>query len=240
LKLSTIVILALLFILPVCGIAASSIPEARTATHLIFPFIGNQYLNGDKTGMSYTYDYVFPQDTSHYHLAANYESSHDSKAPIFGVAYRYRFSDWWLGEASIAMAQNEATYKYGIKRYYLTYVLPTLNIKVAKKTMMMFNLEAIHEFDSPLSWLGMMARVGVGYAWRSVEVGVDDPAINAKALDAQKMFTFNGGVDFSLWKGDALMLDGALTYTQFMPISSDAGSFGGIGWRIGVFPIWGE
>ncbi|MDP8229118.1 MAG: hypothetical protein P9M15_06670 [Candidatus Electryoneaceae bacterium] len=234
-------IIVILLIL-VSHIAATEIsdPNVRDAQHLILPFLGYQILDGEQLG--YSFSTVIPSelwgDTT---ISASGTYTHDTKTPVLGITYRYRPIPNFFTELSIASFLDGQSFTYPAEYSYRGYS-QIVDITVSRSNTAFVGLDVVGVIPIPLKWFSVNGRVGGGYAWRDVKVKLDEQyaalASSVESIDAKRMYLVRGGLDFSLWKSNLLMLQGSITYSQFIPTDSDLDSFGGLGWQISIFPIW--
>lgn len=230
---------------PALATEGELMPGARNAQHVILPFVGYQYLNGEQRGVDWRFDYVtggYGLPDSILHFEASPRAERDIKTPVLGLMYRYRFHGDFQVEAAASLLQDRALFTYPVVTDYFGYQFSD-SIKVQRRNTTTLTAAACYAFRTPYSWLSGALNFGGGRAWRSIEASWDDGGYSDAyrsftLLDADQMWVLKGGVDLSFWSGDNLLLQGGLSYTNYFPVDSKLDPFGGIGWRFSVFPIW--
>jgi hypothetical protein len=215
---------------------------AREAKHLILPVLGYQSLNGEQIGVDYTAWIYLQLFDSTIVVNSSRRSERDARAPMFGLLYRYSPNRQYFGEVTIGVIHDKTTfgYKVEIPVYNFTSVV---NTSVSRSNTTILNLDGGYRFQLPVKWVEPAARLGVGYAWRSVKfISPDDPSntfqITSRIHDAANMLAARAGLDVTLWKESALVATGSLYYQQFYPSGVNTDPFGGFGWRMSFFPVW--
>jgi hypothetical protein len=214
---------------------------AKDARHLLLPYIGYQFMNGEQVGASFYYstrDSYNPDTLLVY--SGSYAGERSVKSPVFGLLYRYRFNDRIHFEGSLATANDGKTLKYPVAIQYYNFNVISWELTVQRRNTVMASAGASYDLPIPKEWLGATLRAGVGYAWRKVKVKSSLPDATLNFSDAERMLTAKAGIDVTFWSQSFLVLQGGVSYTRFMPTKSGVDPFGGIGWQFSVFPVWSE
>jgi hypothetical protein len=221
-----------------------TIPGAREARHLIIPFIGYQVLNGEQRGVDYMLAFVLPSPDTTLNYNGSSRGQNDIKAPVLGLAYRYMLNQRWHLEGTISFIEDHTERTYPVILEVYGY-LQNRNIRVQQGNTTALTADVCYVFDTPYKSITAAGRIGAGWAWRSVTAlweqpltGVTGVKQSLKAFDPERLWSVRAGVDLVLWSETNLLIQGGVSYTQFIPINSDAKSFGGVGWRFSFFPIW--
>jgi len=212
---------------------------------MIVPFVGYQFISGDVTGVDYSVqvnDPSFPDQM--FTFDSSFKRERDYKSPVVGFSYRYRLNDAFRIDGLAAILQDQFTVKYPaiFQVYQFTQSVP---MTVVRTNTMLVGADLSYEFDTPLQWLTGAIRGGLGYGFREthfdwpwLQRSGDYADAKIKIFDATRLMTARFGADGLVWKSDNLLLQAGISYTRFFPLNGDGKSFGGIGWRVGVFPIW--
>jgi hypothetical protein len=234
----------LLLTLPALAADTEDFGNAREAKHTILPIVGYQFANDEDRGIDWERIFLggsgFPDTVVVFSGSAQAKLS--TKSPVLGALYRYRMNDRFQIEGSMTVIQDRTSFVYPVHTEFYGFLIRS-SIKITRQNTAQVAGGACYTFDTPYPWLTGLAQFGAGYAWRDIEyswgqgeatgiIATIDP------LDASKMMTVRGGVDFSIWSDQSLLLQGGMNYTQFIPMDTDAKPFGGIGWRFSVFPLW--
>jgi len=240
LRIISTLLLALAPILAAYGDDASG---ARTARHTILPFVGYQTLHGEHSELNYDISVVDPSlpDTV-FPFSGSFGAKHNSEPPALGLAYRYQPIDRLQFELALTVFQNGSDYKYPLVLDFYGFRRRS-DITVHRTNLTNLGADAMYAFNTQVKWLTGGVRLGIGYAWRDITYSwqlKNTPGVvhTFRISDSDRILTIKGGFDFWLWSGNNLLVQGGLNYTQFLPQRGDSHPFGGIGWRMGVFPIW--
>ncbi|MBM3328811.1 MAG: hypothetical protein FJY67_04950 [Calditrichaeota bacterium] len=241
-------IVVLLSAMPVMAATGDTIPmEARQARHLIVPFIGYQIQEDEMIGAGFELSQsspLFPDTT--FHWSGHYSATNESRTPALGLSYRYRILDPLFIEATFGVIQDQKKFTYKA-------VLPVYDfaarytIEVDRGNTTFLSAGGAYQLPTGLGWLGAGIKAHIGYAWRTVKTskggttnqGGTVTTANFYADDAESMLSVGGGLEGTLWRGDLLLVRAGINYTQFLPQNGPGDPFGGIGWQVGLFPIWG-
>lgn len=236
----------LLSTLPAFGADDLDIGNPRLAKHTLLPIVGYQYLNGQQRGVDWDMTFrTYQQDgfaDSTFYYNGKFRGEDDLEPPVLGLLYRYRFDEMIVLQASAVVIQDRARFVYPLTLDFFGFTRRD-EIVVERGNTSWLNIGAAYDFKTPLTWITGLAQVDVGFATRNIQrhnaiaegQGAD---IKVTILEDENMFTVRGGLDFTLWKNDNLILQGGLNYSQFFPIETEVDPFGGLGWRFSVFPVW--
>jgi len=229
------------------AIAEDKNVTSRRSRFLFLPFLGYQSMDGEQIG----FNYDFYQEINFGGLdtiatASGVENSERNvRAPIFGLMYRFRPNYQLNCDATLAIIHDGTSNKHRIDILLFGFTTP-LDVSISRGNTVLGMLELGYNIPLPgsligfnMKWLGLSVSGGLGYAFRSVKVHnayQNYLTIDHKNSERMLSMRFNG--DLTLWRQDQLVIMGSLFYTQFIPSDSDIDPFGGIGWRIAVFPIW--
>ena len=213
---------------------------AKDARHLLLPFIGYQFMNGEQVGAGYNYTQRDPYNPDTLLVySGSYAGERSVKSPVFGLLYRYRFNDQIHFEGSLAIVNDGKTLKYPVAIQYYNFNVTRSEVTVQRRNTAMASAGASYDLPIPKEWLGATVRAGVGYAWRKIKVKSSLPNAILNATDAERMLTARAGIDVTFWSQSFLVLQGGVSYTRFMP-TNGVDPFGGTGWQFSVFPVWSE
>jgi hypothetical protein len=248
-----IVFFITLFALPVRA-AEDNIRGARYAPHLILPLFGYQSINDEM--IKFTYDVYFKIVMENIDsLEMNYEGSEtferSVKTPMLGFVYRFRPNHSLNVDATFAMLWDAATFNYKVSFPILDYSTVLLERTVNRSNSLFGALDLGYNIPMPIKWLGVSVIGGAGYTYRKIESKdhheestIGNIYVKADVVNTNKkidgMLLIRGGLDLSFWKSDHLIIMGSVFYTQYRPSNSDIDPFGGIGWKLCLFPIWFE
>jgi len=245
----TVCILVLLTVM-LCAPPARSAEEevsSRNSRHLLLPMMGYQTMDSEQ--MEFSYQAVFNVhfgglDTTFYaDSSISRERSVDK--PMFGLIYRFRLTHQLDFDFTFAVIQDGESQSYtsvidlwGYKQ--------TEQMSVSRGNTSFGALDVGYNLPVPLKFLGLSVNGGVGYAWRRIKENnnktISDVGgtytLTTSHKDADSMYMLRGGASFSLWKQNEMIVIGSVFYTRFIPTVSDIDPFGGIGWRIMIFPVW--
>jgi len=216
---------------------AGEFKDTRGAKHMIIPFIGYQTLDGEEVGYIYSdIFYDFLNDTL-VDIEAAGSGERNVYVPELGITYRYMPADLLTAELSLSAIHDQDKLEYQI-HYEVNEISEKSRISVQRKNTIFTSLSLIVNFRTNVNWLAPSIRLSGGYAWREISVKTHGYRDHASVSDANEFYIVRGGIDLSIWSNNNFLIEGSLYYTQFIPTDSDVDPFGGIGWRIGVFPIW--
>jgi hypothetical protein len=220
---------------------------SRQSRHLILPMMGYQAMNSENTNFSYN-------ATLHVHFAgidtvfsanADYQRERSVDKPMFGLVYRFRPSDKLNYDFTFAVIQD------GESQVYETVIDLWGNKQVEKLSVSRGNttfgsVDVGYNLPLPVKFMGLAVSGGVGYAWRNIKSKNDRHVADAsgtyllttKQLNAESMYLLRAGAELSLWKGNQMVVMGSIFYSQFIPTDDAIDPFGGMGWKLMIFPIW--
>ncbi len=231
--------------LPALALEADTVSGARDATQLLVPFVGYQFLNSEQRGVDYGLvinDPNFPDTT--FRFSGSFRETRSFKAPALGLAYRYRIAPRMYVEGMFSVLQDRASFKTPLLLNFYA-ILRNTPITEERSNTTTLGADFLYGFDTPYPWLTGNVRAGFGWAWRTVKVDWlwqnqynDFVKSSVTTIDADQMWSARIGVDGTLWKVNNLLVQGGITFTEYFPVGKSAGSFGGIGWRVGFFPMW--
>jgi len=234
--------------------ADDDIRGARYAPHLILPLLGYQSIDNEMINLTYNvYFNIVIENIDSYEM--NYDSSktteHSANSPMLGFVYRFRPNHNLNVDATFAMLHDAASFNYIVYFPIFEYSTQTLEMRVKRSNTLLGVLDVGYNIPLPLKWLGVSVSGGAGYAYRKIEseefhqFGINGNITTiADVVNTNKqndgMLLYRGGLDLSFWKNNHLIVMGSVFYTQFQPSNSDIDPFGGIGWKLCLFPVWFE
>jgi len=255
LSISVIVIVFFIALLTLPAKAAEdNIRGARYAPHLILPLLGYQSIDNEMINLTYNvyFKIVIENIDS---LEMSYEGSetteHSFNSPMLGFVYRFRPNHNLNVDATFAMLHDAASFKYIASFPIFEYSTETLEMTVKRSNTLFGALDVGYNIPLPMKWLGVSVSGGSGYAYHKIEsedhhekstngnISVIADVVNTNKQN-DGMLLFRGGLDLSFWKNNHLIIMGSVFYTQYQPSNSDKDPFGGIGWKLCLFPIWFE
>lgn len=233
--------------------AKDKVPTTRGARILFLPLFGYQNMNDEQIIVAYHgfYKLVMQNIDS---VSAVYDSSEvrerSVRAPMFGLVIRFRPNSLINVDATCAIIQDRFSYVYEALIPILDYSTQVLPMSVTRKNTIFGAIDL--GFNVPLKdmkLLGLTLNVGAGYAYRSIEAEdyyLRQSYANIETLfdfknknkNADRMLLYRGGVDISFWFRNNLKILWSIFYTQYHPLEKEIDPFGGIGWKICLFPIW--
>jgi len=242
--------LLIVFTLVLCALPVNGAEDevsSRNSRHLLMPLLGYQAMDSEQMSFFYNVNlhvHFGGIDTTFY-ADSSYIQERSVDKPMFGLIYRFRPSHQLNCDFTFAVIHDGESQSYksvvdlwGFKR--------TEEMTVSRGNTAFCAADIGYNLPMPVKFLGLSVSGGVGYAWRSVKSDNDKLLSDATGIytlttsnvDAESMYMFRIGADMSLWKQNQLIIMGSLFYTQFVPTDSDIDPFGGIGWRMMIFPIW--
>lgn len=240
------VVIILLLSISGAAFAAEQVSSAREARHLLTPFIGYQILNGEEVGANFTLTQTspfFPDTVFSWSQLMTGERS--AKAPALGFAYRY-FANPIIGfEATAGVIHDQTTLNYPAALDVFGFT-QRWDVNVMRQNTAFLTAGGFYLLPKLRNWLDISLKASIGYAQRSITTNRGGTTIASGTVttttfdfdDTEKMLSWSAGADFTLWRGDLLLLRGGLMWTQYSPIGADVSKFGGLGWQINLFPFW--
>ncbi len=229
------------------AIAEDNNVTSRRSRFLFLPLLGYQSMDGEQIGFNYN----FYQEVSSFGMdtistASGTENrERNVRVPMFGLMYRFRPNYQLNCDATLAIIHDGTSNKYRIDILFFKRTT-SLEVRISRGNTVLGMLELGYNIPLPgslmgvnMKWLGLSVSGGLGYALRSIKVHNDYQnvlTINHKNSESMLSMRFSG--DLTLWRQDQLVIMGSLFYTRFIPSDSDIDPFGGVGWRMAVFPIW--
>ncbi len=220
------------------------------AKHILMPFVGYQTMNGEQSGYTLSLHIPGSAQTLFQDIDVNQSKTFekDQKFSVIGGIYRYRIHSLFYTDLSFGMILNKKTVAYPIT-FQILNQSSRFDIPVSRSNTLYSGLDLVSKMPYTLKLLGTVlnanARFGGGLSWRSIKntgrnayQGLDGTYLNLEINDAEQLPYFRGGVDFSLFRSEMLVLNVTVLYTQYMPMESDGDPFGGIGWQFSLFPMW--
>lgn len=243
-----LIITAFLFIVSAePAIAEDNNVTSRRSRFLFLPLLGYQSLDGEQIGFNYNYyeEINFGGMDTIATASGTENSERNVRAPMFGLMYRFRPNYQLNCDATLAIIHDGTSNKHRIDISFFGFTTP-LEASISRGNTVFGMLELGYNIPLPASlmginmkWLGLSVSGGLGYALRSVKVHNDYQdylTIDHKNSESMLSMRFSG--DLTLWRQDQLVIMGSLFYTRFIPSDGDIDPFGGVGWRMAVFPIW--
>jgi len=247
----SLLVLALLIISLNAGIlkAEDEIDDvgSRQSRHLIMPMMGYQALNSEN--MSFTYNAAFHLHFSGidtvFYTSGTYNRERNVNEPVFGLVYRFRPSYQFNLDLSLGVIHDGGSQIYeAIIDLWGYKTVEKLSISRSNTTFGTADIG--YNLPIPIKFLGLSVSGGIGYAWREVkskndryeEDNLGTYTLTTSHLDAESIYLLRAGVDLSLWKSNQMVVMGSVFYTHFMPTDDAIDPFGGIGWKLMIFPIW--
>ncbi|MBT3232431.1 MAG: hypothetical protein HN356_06400 [Calditrichaeota bacterium] len=238
-------ILVFMFSFAMCAIAAENtdanaeITSPKQARHLIIPFIGYQTLDGEEVGYTYSTTYFERVGNSidSFYVERNGSSERNVTIPELGISYRYMPLDLLHAELSLSTIHDKVHLEYPVRYEQQGYTVRR-QVLVERKQTSLSTMSLILNIPDVWDWLRSSLKVSGGYAWRVIdyEAGQGREAIGV--TDSKELYVARAGLDLSYWSGKNFLLETSISYSAFIPTSGENASFGGLGWRISVFPIW--
>ena len=220
---------------------------SRQSRHLILPMMGYQTMDAEKMGFSYNaalhvhfagIDTVFTSNDS-------YQRERNVNKPVFGLVYRFRPNYQFNCDLSFAVIHD------GESQVYETVIdlwgYPQVEkMSVSRGNTTFGSVDIGYNLPIPVKFLGLAVSGGVGYAWRNIKSKNDRHIADATGTytlttdqtNAESMYMLRAGAELSLWKGNQMVVMGSLFYSQFIPTDDAIDPFGGLGWKLMIFPIW--
>jgi hypothetical protein len=220
---------------------------SRQSRHLILPMMGYQAMNSEKTNFSYNamlHVHFAGTDTVFY-ANGDYQHERNVDKPMFGLVYRFRPNYRLNCDLTLAMIHD------GESQVYETVIdlwgyKQVEQLIVTRGNTTFGSVDVGYNLPLPVKFLGLAVSGGVGYAWRNIKSKNDRHVADAsgtyllttKQLNAESMYLLHAGAELSLWKGNQMVVMGSIFYAQFIPTDDAIDPFGGMGWKLMIFPIW--
>ncbi len=227
--------------------AEDSNVTSRRSRFLFMPLLGYQSMDGEQIGFNYDflYEWSYGGLDTIFTASGTKNSERNVRAPMFGLMYRFRPNYQLNCDATLAIIHDGTSNKYRIDVSYFGRTIP-YDVTISRGNTILGMLELGYNIPLPASlmginmkWLGLSVSGGLGYALRSVKVYNDNQSLlTIDHKNSESMLSLRFGGDLTLWRQDQLVILGSLFYTRFIPSDSDIDSFGGVGWRMAIFPIW--
>ncbi len=239
-KLSPIII-SIFALTQLAGAAKTELPGSRGAKHIILPIIGYQNLNDEKIGFNYFNEFYDPIFNQYNRVEIDSTARRSVTSPVLGVLYRYSPLRQIHAELSLSAIHDAENLRYDIRylRNEETGYTSSSTVEVSRSNTVVAAVDLIltPPLSSPVR-LTPGLRLGGGYAWRKITVSTRGMSETASAMDADAMWALHAGIDMTLWSEKNFLIEGSISYTRLIPIDGDSEPFGGIGWKVSVFPIW--
>ncbi|MCF7811263.1 hypothetical protein K9N50_09790 [bacterium] len=249
-----LVVFSIVFVTLPVKAADDNIRGARYAPHLILPLLGYQSIDNEMS--KFDYDIHFKIVIENIDSLEMYRDSSETfersrKSPMLGFTYRFRPNHSLNIDATFAMLHDAATFKYKASFPIFDYSTETYEMTIKRSNMLFGALDLGYNIPLPMKWFGLSIIGGAGYAYRKIEsedihqsgqignIYIEADIVNTNE-QADGILFYRGGFDLSLWKSDNLIIQGSIFYTQYQPSDSEIDPFGGIGWKLCLFPIWFE
>ena len=215
------------------------ITSPKQARHLIIPFIGYQALNGEEVGYFYSRDYLDPNGASYdsVHVERSGSAERNVTSPELGIVYRYMPMDLIQAELSMSMIHDKTHFEYPV-RYERRGYTERRQVNVERKQTVLSTMSLIVNVPDVWDWLKTSFKLTGGYAWREFVIEEGWTQEISGVTDSKEMYVGRAGVDLSYWAGKSFLMETSIYYTAFIPTTGDNAIFGGVGWKVSVFPFW--
>jgi len=219
--------------------AKSEITSPKQARHLFIPFVGYQTLDGEDVGFFYSTIYYERNGSNidSFYVDRSGSDERNVTSPEIGIAYRYMPMDMIFAEVSLSTIHDKTNFEYPVRYEQQGYTVRR-QVKIERKQTSISTVSLIFNAPEFWDWLKLSLKVSGGYAWRQAEIKdvLDREIIGV--TDSKEAYVARGGLDLSYWSGKNFLLETSLYYTSFIPTSGENANFGGLGWKVSVFPIW--
>lgn len=243
----TVSVGVLLFTTGAMGQKKSEVPSIRSARHILIPFVGYQTYKGEKLSAGFSLiqrSRIFPDTT--FVWSHRFEGEQDVSTPALGLSYAYRANAIWGLEAAVGAWHNRKTFRYSTMLEVFNFS-QRFEMSVSHSHTAFVELLGSYQLPFSLPWLSLTLKGGGGYAWRSVTTTQGGESFQAGTFtridyftdDARKFYLALIRTDATVWRGDLLLLRLSLHYTHLIPSGDSGSAFGGFGWQVALFPMWG-
>lgn len=223
------------------------VPKARNARHIVMPFLGYQTYSGEELSASFDLTQTsrfFPGTI--FSWRREFTGQQDIRTPAVGLLYRYRLLPNWGIEATAGVLHSKKTFLYSTNLNVFDFT-QRFTMTVAHGNTTFGTVYGCYLPPEPAPWISLSFKGGGGFAWRSITTSQGGESFQAGTYtrivystdDAKQMALATLGIDATLWGGEVLLMKIGVHYVQFFPVGSKGSPFGGIGWSVGFFPMWG-
>lgn len=216
------------------------VPGSLGARHMILPFVGYQALDGEEIGYQYSDKYYDPIFDTYNEIEITGTNERNTNAAVLGLLYRYTPSTLFFGELSLYSIHDGKNLTHNI-RYTrdeeIDYTYRTF-VKVSRSHTRVAEFNLALTPPTTLKWLSAAIRIGGGYAWREITSTTGSQSETVIIPDSDSIYLVKGGINLTFWSKKNFIIEGSVFYTNFYDASGDNDPFGGLGWRISLFPIW--
>lgn len=240
---SRVKIILIVLIIAGSNLYAADKPEAafelgsRDARHMVMPFVGYQNLEAEQVGFSYEYDWIdnLERDTTHIAQTGDFERT--KGVPELGLIYRYRPMEMLSLECTFSLLLTKENIEHPISYEFRDYT-PTSFVLAERSATKSFSAGVIFNIPTGISWMTPSVHLNGGYAWRNVNVKTRFTTEEGSVKDTESMYSVRAGLDVTIWSAKNFLLETSVYYTTYLDTKGDVDPFGGLGWRVGVFPLW--
>jgi len=215
------------------------ITSPKQARHLFIPFIGYQTLDGEEVGYFYSTTYYerVGSTIDSFYVARSGSAERNVTSPELGITYRYMPLSLLYAELSLSTIHDKTLLEYPVRYEQQGYTVRR-QVNVERKQTSIATMSMILNIPDVWDWLRSSLKVSGGYAWRAIEFEDGQGREAMGVTDSKELYVARAGLDLSYWSGKNFLLETSISYSAFIPTSGENATFGGLGWRVSVFPIW--
>ncbi len=221
--------------------ADADIPGSNGARHMILPYVGYQTLDGEEIGYDYSYQYYDDIFNGFHNVDTSGTLERNTNAAVLGLLYRYTPSSLYYGEFSLYTIHDGKNLDHNI-RYILDYggfnYTQRTTVEVTRSHTKVAEMNFALTPPTSLNWLTIAIRIGGGYAWREIKHTSKFENEVVSIPDSDAMYVIKGGLNLTVWSKKNFIIEGSMFYSNFFDVDGNNDPFGGLGWRVSLFPIW--